>query len=666
MGREQDIQRIEHLRTLLTRANDAYYSEADPIMADSEFDELLAELTGLEAAWPACAHASSPTRTVGGTLLEGFESADHALPMQSIDNTYTLEDVERWWDRVRAQIDTDAVHLWADPKIDGVALALHYEEGRFVRAMTRGDGARGDIVTAQARRIACIPMTLPRPLTVEVRGEAFIDDATFVTINEDRAKRGEDLFKNARNTTAGTLKSLDTNLVAERGMRFCVHSRGGGDTLGAATWSEFVGACGELGLPTSTLGRRFDTLEPLLAHLSAFADARGELGYAVDGMVVRVDEFALQTSLGSTSKAPRWCVAYKYPAQRQSTTLKKVNWQVGRNGTLTPRAVLAPVEIAGTSVQHATLHNIEEIRRKDIRVGDRVSVEKAGEIIPQVIAPDIEARDGSERVIEPPSTCPICDGAVEPEGPKLYCVNPECPAQLRERITWFAGRGQMNIDGLGERVVDLLVSHELVSHFSDLYALQAQQIAKLDRMGERSAANLVSAIEASKQRGFAAVLSAVGIRQVGRSGARTLAGAFDDWRALADAKCDALAELPDIGPIIASQIVEFFGDHGPGRAMFEALDEAGVLMTREAGAGPPAGDSGVFAGKRVVITGTLEGFDRRGLTADLESRGAQVSSSVSARTDLLIAGAKAGSKLDKARSLGVEVWDEATLLTHLD
>ena len=639
-------------------------------MADREFDERMEELAALEAAHPKAADASSPTRIVGGTQLDGFESVDHDVPMQSVDNTYTLEDVRAWRDRINGLLDGAPVRLFADPKIDGVALSLHYASGRLVRAVTRGDGRRGDIVTAQARRIVSIPMTLTKPVTVEVRGEAIIDNATFDRVNAVREAAREPLFKNARNTTAGTLKSLDTDLVADRGVRFVMHGRGAGD-LGVGSWTAFLEACRDLGLPVSDSARSFESTDDLLAWLDAFADTRSSLGYGVDGMVIRVDDFAQQAALGSTSKAPRWCVAYKYPAQQKQTVLLEVNWQVGRNGTLTPRATLKPVEIAGTTVQHATLHNIEEIRRKDIRIGDTVLVEKAGEIIPQVLAPVVETRSGTETPVEPPTACPACGAAVEPEGPKLFCVNPECPAQLLEGIIWFVGRGQMNIDGLGDRVVALLVEQGLVKHFADLFALRVEQLEPLmlvplsksppKKLGAKRAATIVASVEASKVQGLAAVLAAVGIRHVGRTVARTLAHAYGDWRALADADEADVAELKDVGEVIAHSVAGFFASEA-GRAMFESLDAAGLDLD---GAGAPTADDSPIAGKRIVLTGTLEHFDRRGLTEQLEALGATVSSSVSARTDVVIAGAKAGSKLAKARSLGVEVWDEATLADHL-
>lgn len=661
MADQQAVDRIVELRELLTRANDAYYADAAPIMADSAFDVLLEELAALEAKHPELDCSNSPTRRVGGGLIEGFDSVAHAVPMQSIDNSYDLDDVRAWAARVDDGLEGAAWSLFADPKIDGVAMSVRYVDGCFAQALTRGDGTRGDDITAQARRMTCLPMQLKRPVSLEIRGEAFIDDAMFEQVNEQRTAAGEELFMNARNTTAGTLKSLNTDFVAERGVRFLMHGRGEGDMLGAASWSGFVAAAGELGLPVSTLGRGFDDLDALCEHLTSFADKRNDLGFGVDGMVVRVDAFEQQGRLGATAKAPRWCVAFKYPAERKATTLLGVNWQVGRNGTLTPRATLDTVPIAGTRVSHATLHNIEEIQRKDIRLGDRVWVEKAGEIIPQVIGPVEGGRTGAETPIEPPQVCPQCGGRVEREGPKLYCVSPACPAQVRERLAWFAGRGQMDIDGLGDKMAEMLTTTGLVGQLPDIYALQVADLLKIEGLGEISAANLLRGIEASKAAGLERVLAGVGLRHVGRTGARTLARAFATWRELADAEEASLAELDDIGPVIAASVYATM-QSPEGRALFEGLEAAGVDLTAQHST---AAEDSPFDGKRIVLTGTLEHFKRDELRGRLEAAGATVSGSVSAKTDVLIAGAKAGSKLKKAQSLGVEVWDEATLLEQL-
>ncbi len=658
MSTAEELERIDTLRTLLRRANQAYYVDADPIMADREFDELLEELEQLEAAHPDAWDADSPTRVIGGGTIDRFRSVQHAVPMQSIDNTYTIEHVRAWHARVCSGLENERPLLTCDPKIDGVAVSLLYEGGRLTRAVTRGDGVRGDDVTPQVRRIRTVPLRLrgDKTPTLEVRGELYMPNEVFEAVNHQREADGEPLYANARNLTAGTLKSLDTEVVAQRRLAFTAHGRGVLEGEVAGGYAAFQDAIARMGLPVSGDLQSTDDIDALVGMIERFRDRRGALGYGVDGMVVRVDDFAAQETLGATSKAPRWCIAFKYPAEQGRTRLEHVDWQVGRNGTLTPRATMAPIVLAGTTVRHATLHNIEEIRRKDIRIGDDVMVEKAGEIIPQVLGPVASARDGRELPIEPPSVCPACDSPVGPEGPRLYCLNPECPAQLRERIAWFAGRGQMHIDGLGVKVVDQLVDAGLIAHFADLYRLRVDDLTPLERFGEKAATKLVAAIDESRGRGLVRVLAAVGIRQVGRTAARTLGAHFEDIDGLMKADEAALAALPDFGEITAKLLHGFLHSE-IGRDVFRRLGEVGVDMTSDA-----AGDTDVaWSGKRVVLTGTLTSFDRRGLTDLLESLGATVSGSVSARTDLVIYGAKAGSKLTKARELGIETWDEQTL-----
>ena len=663
MSQASDLKRIDELRLLLTQANIAYYEHNDPTMSDREFDAMLVELERLETAHPEAWSDDSPTRVVGGGLIESFETVQHAIPMQSIDNTYTIDEVRAWQKRVTGEGEPPL--LTCDPKIDGVAVSLRYEQGRLVRGVTRGDGVRGDDITAQVKRIREVPVRLSGepPEVLEVRGELFMPNAVFEQVNAEREAEGDSLFANARNLTAGTLKSLDTSIVAKRRLSFVAHGRGEIDGLMAEGYAVFQNAIGRLGIPISPLMRSTTDVDELIGWIEDFAEHRDTLGYGVDGMVVRVDDFSLQASLGATSKAPRWCIAFKYPAEQGRTVLEQVDWQVGRNGTLTPRATMRPIELAGTTVSHATLHNIEEIRRKDIRIGDSVWVEKAGEIIPQVVSVITESRTGGEQVIEPPEVCPACGGPVGPEGPRVFCLNPECPAQLRERIAWFAGRGQMDIDGLGEKVVDQLVDAGLISHIADLYAIRVEDLVPLERFGQQSAENLVAAIDGSRSRGLARVLAAIGIRQIGRSAARTLATHFEDLQALQDASLEELAELPDFGDITAG-LLHGFLHSDIGEDLFSRLVEAGVDVRSDLY--QLGGSEGsVWSGKRVVLTGTLGGFARRELTERLEALGATVSGTVSVKTDLVIAGEKAGSKLEKARSLGVEVWDERRLAAAL-
>lgn len=650
--------RIQELRNLLEQANFAYYVDAMPTMADSEYDALLVELVTLEAEHPDCFDKNSPTQRVGGEPISGFETVQHVLPMQSIDNTYTIGDLQLWYEKLG-----EGVACTCDPKIDGVAISLRYVNGHLISGVTRGDGERGDDVTAQVKTIRSIPLKLRcgAPAVLEVRGEIFMPNESFDSINAQRERDGEQLFANARNATAGTLKSLDPKTVAKRKLAFLAHGKGEVQWEECPkSWSEFVTAIREFGIPSSDNLHVCKNAKEIELTVEAFDSQRQASGYAIDGMVIRVNDFALQEKLGATAKAPRWCIAFKYPAEQGVTQLVSVEWQVGKNGTLTPRATMEPILLAGTTVQHATLHNIDEIHRKDIRVGDAVVVEKAGEIIPQVVGFKVEGRDGSQTKMEPPTQCPVCEGEVEKEGPKLYCVNPECPAQFREKVKWFAARDQMDIDGLGDKVVDQLVDAGLVKHFSDLYILTADDLLPLEGFAQKSADALVLAINESKTRGFARVLSGVGIRLVGRATSRVISKNYADFASLHRATIEDFDKLEDFGQITAETLYKAI--HSPkGEELFARLAEVGVqLVSNES----VVVDS-VFTGKVIVITGTLAYWERKKLTVELENRGAKVTGSVSKKTDILIAGEKAGSKLTKANELGVEVWDETQLIASL-
>ncbi len=676
MSKASDKKRIGELRERLDRANRAYFVRDNPTMLDSEYDAQLRELIELEAAHPDLFDANSPSQRIGGEPIEGFVSVQHPVPMMSIDNTYDIADLRAWHERVLKGVGDESlfdspqgIEYVCDPKIDGVAVSLRYENGELAVAVTRGDGERGDDITAQVRAIRPIPLRLePQndpPPTLEVRGEIFMPNAEFDRINTERERDGEPLFANARNSTAGTLKSLDPTVVARRRLSFVAHGRG--DVVGMddiETYSGFLDHIKSLGIPISPHITLSKTIDDVVKTIERFRDLRNDLGYGVDGMVVRVDRFDLQAKLGATSKAPRWCIAFKYPAEQGITVLKRVDWQVGKNGTLTPRATMEPIFLAGTTVQHATLHNIEEIRRKDIRLGDSVVIEKAGEIIPQVVRPVLDKRSGKEKRIVAPKKCPDCGGVVEQEGPKLYCVNPECPAQFREKLKWFVGRGQMDIDGLGEKLVDQLVDAGLVRHFADIFKLKRGALLELQRMGEKSADNLLTAIATAKGRGLARVLAGLGIRQVGSSSAKTLARNFADADALLTATQDQIKALPDFGDITAS-ILHAYLHSRPGREMFHRLGAVGVdLRSTTVGAVDSRRDS-IFANKTIVLTGTLQNFTRQALTERLEALGAKVTGSVSTKTDFIIAGENAGSKLDEARKLGIETWDEAKLVSAL-
>lgn len=691
MAAASDKKRIMELRDLLERANVAYYVDAQPIMSDRDYDGLMKELIELEKTHPELADANSPTQRLGDQPIDGFKTVRHTVPMQSIDNTYSVEELRGWYERTLRGLgmaDEDGSlfpsekkskagpAMVCDPKIDGVAVSLRYEHGELKKAVTRGDGEKGDDITAQVRTIRAIPLRLqsdrksPAPEVLEIRGEIFIPNAEFERINKEREAEGEPVFANARNSTSGTLKSLDPSIVAKRRLSFFAHGRG--EVKGAAgkpiaSYWDFLAAIKKLGIPVNALAQRCETIDEAVARVEWFASHRPELAYGVDGMVIRIDRFDLQEQLGSTSKSPRWCIAYKYPAEQGVTKLVKVDWQVGKAGTLTPRATMEPIFLAGTTVTHATLHNIEEIHRKDIRIGDTIIIEKAGEIIPQVVSVVKEKRPRNCKPMEPPKQCPECGGTVEQDGPKLYCVNPECPAQFREKLQWFVGRGQMDIDGMGEKLVNQLIDAGLVKHFADVFTLKRDDLMGLERMGEKSADNLLAAIADAKSRGLARVLAGLGIRHIGTGAAKTIARNFSDAKSLLAASVEQLIELPDFGEVTAPVLHDYLHSK-QGRDTFARLEKVGVDLTSSNFSAKPqtAAANSPFAGKTIVLTGTLEKFTRPELTEKLEAMGAKVSGSVSKNTDILIAGEQAGSKLDKARELGVDVWDEKKLLAVLN
>jgi len=694
--------RIHELRDLLTRANTAYYADAAPFMSDAEFDTLLAELAALEAAHPELADPNSPTQRVGGAALEGeFETRKHRVPMLSVDNTYSVEEMRAWYQRCADALGAGGggggelgglfaapagPALFADPKVDGLAISLRYEDGALVEAVTRGDGEKGDLVTGNVRAIRSIPLALRAPKTakwggippvLEVRGEIFMPVREFERINAEREKHGEQLFANARNSCVGTLKNKDPKIVASRRLSFVAHGRGEGEGLPAlAAHSEFVAYLRELGVPVSTIGGKLESVDAAARAIEDFAGKREKLDFAVDGMVVRIDRFDEQERLGFTAKSPRWAVAFKYPAEQKETVLEKVEWQVGKGGTITPRATMKAVFVAGSTVKHATLHNIEEIQRRDLRIGDHVIVEKAGEIIPQVVRAVVEKRTGHETPIEAPTACPVCKGEVEREGPKLFCANPMCSARFRERLKWFVGRDQMNVDGLGDEIVDALVDAELVKDFADVFRLDALAVARALAKGDKALAEIEkkgpgkratgiieSAADAAKHRGLTRVLAGLGIKHVGASAAKTLARRFRNADELLAATEEDLLALDDFGEVTAKSVAAWLASDG-AKHVFHDLAKAGVDLTSHEPKPVEAG-ANAFAGKTFVVTGTLEKFDRGAATEILERAGAKVAGSVSKKTSVVVAGAEAGSKLAKAQELGVEVWDEARLVEEL-
>ncbi len=659
-------QRIEMLRQEIRRHDELYYVHAKPDISDRRYDQLLAELKALEDEHPELITDDSPTQRVSGRPLEGFRTVRHSAPMLSINNTYSAEELRAFDARLVKALSARTFHYLVDPKIDGVAVTLRYEGGRLVRAATRGDGRQGDDITTNARTIRSIPLRLHGegfPNVLEVRGEIYWPQKAFTETNRRRIAEGLEGFANPRNAAAGTLKQLDPKIVAERKLAFLAHGFG---ELSEAV-SDRAGALmkrfEQWGIPTSRHAKLCPNIEKVWACVENWIRQRSEVDYATDGMVVKVDELPLRAELGATSKYPRWCIAYKYEAERTKTVLREVSFQVGRLGTITPVAHFDPVQLSGTTVSNASLHNFDQVERLDVRVGDTLSVEKAGEIIPQVVEVDFAERLPQTQPIRPPSTCPSCGGptARDEGGVYLRCENPECPAQLRERLRFFAGRNQMDIETLGPAVIDQLVESGLVKHFADLYTLKKDDLLQQERMGETSVQNLREAIESSKARGLVRLLAALGIRHVGGRAAEVLAEQFGSIDAMAAASVEQLTEIHEIGPVIAESVHAFFTSRS-GRNVVKQLKAVGVKMTA-----PKAKSTGAkpLAGMTVVVTGTLGGFSRQGAEAAIKAAGGRVASSVSQNTGFVVVGATPGSKVTKARQLGIETIDEAEFVRRL-
>jgi len=657
--------RIEALRRLIRHHDRKYYVEHSPEISDAEYDALYAELVRLEAEHPELVEPDSPTQRVGSELDGEFPTVEHRVPMLSLDNTYSAGDLREFDARIRRFLGRAEVEYYVDLKIDGVAISLTYERGRFVRGLTRGDGRAGEDITANLRTIRSIPLVLeagtagPAPPVLEVRGEVYLPRAEFARLNAEAEERGARAFANPRNAAAGTLKHKDPKVVASRRLEFLAYAVGYAEGFSAETQEEVVGRLRALGLPVLEGGRTCRDIDEAIEFCESWRERRRMLPFDTDGMVVKVSRLEQQRELGRTAKAPRWMIAFKFPPEQAETTVLDIRVQVGKTGVLTPVANLEPVRLAGTTVKSASLHNQDEIDRKDIRIGDRVLIEKAGEIIPQVVKVLVEKRTGREQAFRMPDRCPVCGRPVERrEGEvAVRCPNARCPGRNRAAILYFASRDCMDIDGLGEAVLDQLLEKGLVRDAADLYSLRAEDIAALERQGPKSAENLVKAIAESKNRDLSRLLAAVHIEHVGTRVAELLAEHFGSLEKLAAASEEDIQEIEGLGPVIARSVVEFFRDRN-NRELLRRLAEAGVntksLSRRKA--------RGALAGKTVVVTGTLEGFSRQEIEALIREEGGRAASSVSSRTDFVLAGESPGSKLAKARELGVKVVDLAEFL----
>ena len=662
----QDIaQRMAALSAELSEHLYRYHVLAAPTISDQEFDRLLAELQALEEAHPALVRPDSPTQRVGGAPTSDFPTVRHAQPMLSLDNSYSRQDVEDFDRRVRQSLPSEAVEYVFELKIDGVALSLTYQDSLLVRAVTRGDGIQGDEITANARTIPTIPLRLRQPgIDCEIRGEVYMEGSDFAQLNAQRTADGEPPFANPRNSTAGSLKLQDPNLVAKRNLRFFaywIRAEGSGQTR----HSECLATLRAWGLMVPE-HERCAALADVFALYDHYAATRAELPYEIDGVVIKVDSLSQQERLGYTAKSPRSAMAYKFPAYQARTRLLDIHLQVGRTGAVTPVAVLEPVPLAGSTIARASLHNADEIRRKDIRIGDTVLVEKGGDVIPKVVGVDRSERPSHSVAYAFPNQCPSCKGPLtrDAEEAVTRCDNPTCPAQLCRRLEHFASRNAMDIEGLGPAVVEQLVEQGLVKDLGDLYELKVEALSALERMGEKSAQNLLDGLDRSKEQPFDRVLFALGIRHVGATVARTLARTFGSLDALCRASVEELEATPEIGPTIARSLYASLPAlPALDRVLYKLENRAKLQFAMEAE--EAVAPASYFNGKTAVITGTLSGYSRDEAAALIERLGGKTTSSVSKKTDLLIAGEKAGSKLTKAQALGVAVLDEAAFIAQL-
>ena len=661
MGKQGVKERIQKLRELISYHDRKYYVENQPDIADQEYDRLMRELKELEALHPELITPDSPTHRVGGGIAQGFKTVEHRVPMLSIDNTYSADEVMEFNRRVRKNLGLDRIDYVVELKIDGVSISLLYEKGKFIRGATRGDGLKGDDVTVNLKTIKSLPLKLEPvkgvriPDVFEARGEIYLSSEIFLKINKEKEKKLEEPFANPRNAAAGSLKLLDSRQVAERRLDMWIYGIGYIEGKTFETQSEALAFLKDTGFRTNPHIKKCGSIEEVIEYCEEWEHKKDTLQYDIDGMVIKVDSFARQRALGHTSKSPRWMISYKFPAEQKETILQDILVQVGRTGTLTPVAVLKPVELSGSTVSRATLHNQDEVARKDIRIGDHVIIEKAGEIIPQVVKAVKSKRTGRERRFSMPTKCPVCGSEVKEAKDEvaLRCENSACAAQLKERVKHFASRQAMDIEGMGESIVAQLVDKGMIEDYGDIYYLKKTDLAGLERMADKSASNLMEAIDRSKGNALNRLVFGLGIRHVGVRAAWILSARFGSLNKITSSGIEELEAIDEIGPVMAESIYNFFRTKG-NREVIEKLKKAGV----NTGSRLKTQGSRRLDGKTFVVTGTLESFSRQEAEELIRTLGGNASSSVGKKTDFLVAGKNPGSKLEKAKRLGVKIISE--------
>ena len=665
MEKQKVAKEIERLRAVIRRYDRRYYQENNPEITDREYDRLYRALQDLEGRFPALVTPDSPTQRVSEKPLTGFTSVRHRVPMLSMDNTYSPDELREFDARVKRFLNADAVDYSVELKFDGVSVSLVYEHGKFARGVTRGDGEQGDEITANLKTIRSIPLTLrpsaahPIPRLIEIRGEVYMPRSSFEALNKVRQQQSEEPFANPRNATSGSLKQLDARIAAGRKLAIFCYGVGACEGAVLKTQQQLFASFSAWEIPVNEHFQLCADIEEVIAYCARWEERRKKLPYDTDGMVIKVNDFDLQRRLGTTSKSPRFAIAYKFAAARALTKLLSIEIQVGRTGVLTPVAHLEPVFLAGSTVSRASLHNEDDILRKDIRIGDRVYIEKAGEIIPQVVESVVEKRTGSEKPFKMPSRCPVCGSRVvrDPEQVAVRCESLSCPAQLKERLCHFVQRDALDIEGLGDALAQQLVEAGLVHDVGDLYRLTEKQLLGLERMGEKSAQNLLTALESSKNRGLARLIYGLGIRHAGQATAELLARHFGSLEKLIAADEETLEHLSEVGPVVSKSIVAFFRS-AANRRVLEKLKKAAVQTETAA----VRTLSSRFNGQTVIFTGEMDRFSRSDAEDLVRAHGGAVGSAVTRKTTLVVAGDSPGSKYEKARALGVKIIDETEFL----
>ena len=657
-------QRVAELHELLHKYNYEYHVQDNPSVPDSEYDKLLHELIDIEENHPELKTADSPTVRVGGTPVSAFEKVDHDTPMLSLGNAFSKEDLLAFDKRVRDEVGD--VEYMVELKIDGLAVSLKYVDGVFVQGLTRGDGTTGENITQNLKTIHAIPLTLKTPLTFEVRGEAYMPRKSFIALNEYRAKVGEQLAANPRNAAAGSLRQLDSKLTAKRKLDIFLYSVNDLRELNAQSQSEALNKLDEIGFKTNHERKLCRNMEEVFEYIEHWTEARNELAYDIDGIVIKVNDLNKQDELGFTAKSPKWAIAYKFPAEEVVTTLLDIELSIGRTGVVTPTAILEPVKVAGTTVGRASLHNEDLIQEKDIRIGDAVVVRKAGEIIPEVVRVVLDRRPENTEPYRMPEICPSCGHElVRIEGEvALRCINPKCDAKLVEGVIHFVSRTAMNIDGLGERIVEILYNEDIINDVADLYTLDRERLLTLERMGEKKVDKLLQAIEASKSNSLERLLFGLGIRHLGAKASMILAQEFGTMEKLKSATIEQLTQIDDIGEKMAQSLVTYLQNEDIIH-LLEKLEQYGVNMRYTGNTKEDIEIHPVFGEKTIVLTGKLTIMSRSEATKALTNLGAKVTSSVTKKTDIVIAGSDAGSKKDKAEALNIPVWTEEMMVDAL-